>query len=319
MRIKSLFVLYDENDWGAATPLLNSPETRRSFEEFYTIANAQSIQVYRANIDWYNTQSKAFEKAWTFKHGNWIKVKNPPKPDAFLDKVAGKHNHQYFSKKIEMSHFKPFVNDPTFRTFFDNKLHQYIAFGAHMAPSHFASNKNQFLHVLKKIKSDRVVVKLLYGSGGKEVTIANKSKMRYIKFDFPVLVQEFIPTAGIPGFSNKKEVADLRLVFINHELIYALSRKAKGKSLFTNFHQGASAILVPKNRIPLECLAVTKEIQKKIKQFEKAHYSLDFLFSQKGKPVFIEINTTPGFDLLRLVGSKKIREQHAKKLLDLFI
>jgi D-alanine-D-alanine ligase-like ATP-grasp enzyme len=63
---------------------------------------------------------------------------------------------------------------------------------------------------------------------------------------------------------------------------------------------------------------MAREIQAKLKQFEKVHYSLDFMFSVDKKPIFIEINSTPGFDLLRLVGSPALRERHAEKLLSLF-
>lgn len=315
---KNIFVIYNEDDWHDAIPLKSSPETRISFEEFYNFAALQGVDIFRAHIDWYDPATGLFHKAWAFQQDEWKKVTHPPKPTAIFDKVAGKYDYTLFEKKMAIVDRIPLINSPTFRTLFDNKLNQFLIFEPWMPISFLAENQIQFETVLNQVKSSRAVVKLLYGSGGKEVTIGEKTVLSKQPFSFPVIVQEFIPTAGIPGFSPAEEIADLRLVFINHQLVYALSRIAKPGSLFTNFHQGATAVLVPEEKIPKNCLTVATEIQKKLRRFEKTHYSLDFMFSTKGEPVFIEMNTTPGFDLLRLVATKEIWEQHAKKLLSLF-
>jgi glutathione synthase/RimK-type ligase-like ATP-grasp enzyme len=112
---------------------------------------------------------------------------------------------------------------------------------------------------------------------------------------------------GIPGFSKKKEVADLRIVFMNHKPIYALSRIARKGSLFTNFHQGATPIPVPLKFIPKSVKKITQEIIRKLSIFPHAHYSADFIFKNSGKPKLIEINTTPGFDLLQIVGTEQVK------------
>lgn len=317
-KLKTIFVLYKRDDWKDKLPLEQSPETRMSFEEFYTLAAERSVRVYRASIDWYDEKSSSFTKAWTFENGKWRKIKRPPKPDALFDKIAGKYDFALFDKKMKMAEQSIFVNSPTFRALFDNKLNQYLVFEKWMPLSYLAENTAQLAVTFKKIKSEKAVVKLLYGSGGKEVAIDTKTALLKKKFTFPVLVQSFVPTAGVPGFSPKKEVADLRLVFIDHKLVYALSRIAKRSSLFTNFHQGAKAVLVPNHKIPKSCLKMSKEIQSQLSHFERTHYSLDFMFTTQGKPLFIEINTTPGFDLLRLVGPETLRRKHAEALLALF-
>lgn len=317
MAQKALFILYNEDDWGDVVPLQRSPETRISFEEFYTFSATQGWDVYRAHIDWYDEATGLFSRAWTFSSQSWEKKEHPPRPNAFFDKVAGKYDYALFEKKIRMSLQAPFINSPTFRTLFDNKFHQYLIFSEWMPLSFLAENRSQFIDTLKKIRTSKAVVKLLYGSGGKEVSIAEKSELLEETFAFPVIVQEFIPTAGVPGFSQKEEVADLRLVFINHQLVYALSRIAKQGSLFTNFHQGANAVLIPQEKIPAACMEAAESIMASLRHFERAHYSLDFMFTPEGAPIFIEMNTTPGFDLLRLVAPEEVRLDHAKKLLTL--
>ncbi len=132
------------------------------------------------------------------------------------------------------------------------------------------------------------------------------------------MVQEFIISEkGIPGFSKKKEVADLRLVFMHHKLSYALSRIAKRGSLFTNLHQGASGVLVPEKFIPQGVWEITRKIIKKLEIFPKAQYSLDFIFSNSGKAYLVEMNTTPGIDLVTTLGNEKIKKECFESIIKL--
>src|SRR5690606_6507464 len=133
-------------------------------------------------------------------------------------------------------------------------------------------------------------------------------------FCYPVIVQEFIETSGIPNISVKGTVADLRIVYVGDQPVYALTRIAKKDSFFTNFHQGARALLIPLERVPQDCFAVCNKIIAKLSLFENTHYSLDFMFTKTGKPIFIEMNTTPGFDLLKIVGTPEIRDAYYQKL-----
>jgi len=180
-----------------------------------------------------------------------------------------------------------------------------------MAPSFLVATKKELSAVLKKVSSSKVVLKPLYGSGGAGIIIEEKKQIAPASLAYPILVQEFIKSdCGIPGFSTQKELSDLRMVFLNNSLIFSLSRIAKKGSLFTNFHKGASAILVPEKKIPLSAKKMAREINSILGTFPKAHYSLDFIFTNQGRPVLIEINTTPGFDLLNIVGNEKIKNKN---------
>jgi glutathione synthase/RimK-type ligase-like ATP-grasp enzyme len=185
-----------------------------------------------------------------------------------------------------------------------------------MAESFLANNRRDFDNCLKKVSTKKVVVKPLYGSGGFGILIDNKEAFENKPLSYPVLLQNFISsTRGIPGFSKGKEIADLRMIFMNHKFIYALSRIAKKGSLFTNFHQGAKAILVPEKFIPKSIKKISQEIIEKLKVFPEANYSLDFMFTDKGFPVLVEMNTTPGFDLLHLVGTEKIKNKNFQEFI----
>jgi len=317
--MKNVVVLYNlEAEWGEETPLKNSPETRASFEDFYDFARTLGFNFFRADVAWFDKEHGYFEKAWTFDQGRWQHVEKPVVPDAVFDKVAGKYDYELFPLKMEMQKRFPVVNSPLFRTLFDNKLAQYLAFGEHMPRSFLAENEDQFKKNIKLLATEKVVIKELYGSGGKQVSIGEKAGLKIKNPAYPFLLQEFIETAGVPEVSSPGDVADLRLVYINNELIYALSRIAKSGSLFTNFHQGAQAVLVPVEKIPDSCLAVAQAINKKLFLSTNINYSLDFMFTKEGEPLFIEMNTTPGFDLLRLVGTPTIKENYYRKLLATF-
>lgn len=313
--MKILVITYNGDDWNNRMPLEKSPETRMSFEDFYEFAKSNDVLIYRASIQWYEKSSGCFNKAWRFSNGKWSRVEQTIRPDAVFDKIAGKYDYSLFETKQGASQLFPIINSPLFRTQFDNKLSQYLAFSEFMPISHLAENDSQLKRSIERIQTDKVVLKEVYGSGGKQVIIGEKKSIDKRDLSFPLLVQEFIETAGIPAFSSQGDIADLRLVYIGDELIYALSRIAKKGSLFTNFHQGANAVLVPEEKIPSACLSTANKIRRKLELFPGTNYSLDFMFTTDGRPIFIEMNTTPGFDLLRIVGTPNIKKRYYKKLL----
>ena len=104
---------------------------------------------------------------------------------------------------------------------------------------------------------------------------------------------------------------------MNHKLSYALSRVAKKGSLFTNLHQGASGIIVPEKFIPKDVNKIAKRIIEKLKMFPKAQYSLDFIFSNSGKAYLVEMNTTPGIDLVTTLGDEKIKRESFEAIIKL--
>lgn len=311
--MKKIVTVYFGDDWNKEIPI-TSEHTRISFEDWHRSGIENGIEMYRASILWYDKKTKSFSKAWAFRNGSWIKVEESIRPDMIFDKIAGKHDFELFDLKVEISKTTKVFNHPLFRTLLDNKLEQYLLFNEYMPTSFMAENQKQLISLNEKIKSEKVVIKPLYGSGGVGIFIGEKEEAEKQKFEYPVLMQEFIKSEnGVPGFSQQNEVSDLRLVYMNHKLIFALSRIAKDGSLFTNFHQGASAVLVPEDKIPASAHKIAENIIKKLSVFSQAQYSLDFIFTNEGKPILVEINTTPGFDLLYIVGDEDIKQKNFKE------
>lgn len=310
MKNKKIVVIYDSEDWGKKVPFLSIP-TRESFQDWHVRGLKNNIEMYRASFKWYDERKNIFKKSWAYRDGKWIKIDKPIKPDLIFDKIKGKLDFSLFDKKMKITSKVSIFNNPLFRTILDNKLSQYVILSDFMAKSFLANNNKELRNATKKIKSSKVVLKPLYGSGGFGIIINEKDKIFDQKIAYPILVQEFIKsTKGIPGFTKGVAIADLRMIFMNHKFIYALSRIAKEDSLFTNFHQGAKAVLIPMKKIPKSATKMASEIIKKLVIFHKANYSLDFMFDDKKRPVLIEMNTTPGFDLLNIVGNEKIKEKN---------
>lgn len=315
MQTKKIVVIYNEDDWAVEIPFASAP-TRASFEDWHERGLRNGVEMYRANIGWYNKETCTFEKSWAYRDKKWLKITEPIKPDLIFDKLAGKHDYSLFDFKMEVAEKIKIFNHPLFRTMLDNKLAQFLFLGEFMPNSLLATNPKEFELAMQKVVSSKAVVKPLYGSGGFGIIIEDKDKISIDKVSFPVLIQEFIKSEnGIPGFSKDKEVADLRMIFINHKLIYSLSRIAKSGSLFTNFHQGASAVLVPEEKIPASAKEMATKIVQKLNVYPEANYSLDFIFTNSGEPLLVEMNTTPGFDLLHIVGNEELKEKHFQEFI----
>lgn len=309
MNKKTIVTIYYDNDWNSKEDPIKSEPTRKSFERWHAKGFENGIEMYRASIQWYDIKTGTFSKGWAFRNNKWIKVEDPIKPDLVFDKVGGNRDYELFGLKAQMTKKVKVFNHPLFRTMLNNKLGQYMVFGEYMPKTTLATGEDDLRGALKSITTDKVVIKPLYGSGGFGIVIKEKNKVETGSLEYPVILQEFIKNNnGIPGFSNPGEIADLRMVFFNHEIKYALSRIAVEGSLFTNFHQGASAVLVPLDKIPKQAKEAADKIVEKLSIFPNAHYSLDFMFKEDGEPMLIEMNTTPGVDLLKVVGDESLSE-----------
>ena len=315
--MKKIVTIYYADDWNKEVPITNI-DTRLSFEDWHQKGLENGIEMFRSSIQWYDAARGVFTKAWAFRDGQWKKIEEEIKPDMIYDKLGGNRNHEFHDLKMKMAEKTKVFNTPLFQTLMNNKLNQSILLAEFMPLSFLALDEEEFINNLSRINSEKVVIKQFYGSGGFGVIIDEKSKIDSSELKYPVLVQEFIESnIGIPGFSPNGVVADLRLVYFNHKLSYALSRIAKEGSLFTNFHQGAKAVMVPEEKIPENVTVIAKKIIKKFSFFSEALYSIDFMFADDGKPYVIEINTTPGVDLLKKFGSSEQQEKFFRDFISL--
>lgn len=315
--MKNIIIAYAGDDWKKSVPISNKG-TRLAIQDWMLRADKAGVALYRASIKWYDLEKNVFCKAWRFREGKWEKIEEEICADMIYDKILSKYDYSMLEYKLKIAEKTLLFNSPFFRAIFNNKLSQYVSFGEFMPFSQVANNENELKNAVGKTLSEKVVVKPLYGSGGFGIFIGSKIDVVNTEFSYPVLVQEFVVSErGIPGFSQKNEVADLRLVFQAGKMAYALSRIAKPGSLFTNLHQGAAGKMVPKKMIPKNIIEMTEKINQKISVFPNAQYSLDFIFDNNDRPYFIEMNTTPGIDLVTLLGDEKIKQENFEAIIKL--
>lgn len=316
--MKNIVIISRGDNWKKDKPI-SSDAARVSYENWHDWGVKNSVLIYHASIKWYDFSKNIFLKTWSYRKGKWVKNNKSVKPDLIFDKIKGSRDYEMFDYKMGVNKKTKIINSPLFRALVDNKLNQYLLFSDIMPKTILINNRNDLVSNINKLDQSKVVLKPFYGSGGFGITICDKKSALNKDIEYPILLQEFINSRGIPNFSNKNEIADLRLIYINKELIYALSRIAKKGSLFTNFHQGASAILVPKNKIPKKTIVIANKIIKKLSVFKGIHYSLDFIFDKNGQPIFMEMNSTPGLDLLGIVGTNDIKNNFYKKIKGLIL
>lgn len=317
--MKNIVIMYAGDDWKKEIPISNEG-TRLAIQDWMIRADKVGVNLYRASMKWYDLGKNVFTKAWRFQDGAWKKIENEISADMIYDKVLSKYDFSLLDFKLKMAEKTLLFNSPLFRAIFNNKLSQYVMFGEFMPFSQIANNDKELKRAVEKTPSGKIVAKPLYGSGGFGIFIGDKTDALKTEFPYPVLVQEFvISEKGIPGFSKEDEVADLRLVFQGGKMAYALSRIAKPGSLFTNLHQGATGKMIPEKMIPKTISEMSEKINQKISVFPNAQYSLDFIFDNDGKPYFIEMNTTPGIDLVTLLGDEKTKQENFEAISKLLL
>jgi glutathione synthase/RimK-type ligase-like ATP-grasp enzyme len=314
---KNIVVIYTGDDWNMEVPI-SYEQTRKAFERWHDLALKKNIQMYRASVDWYDREKGIFTKAWAFRNGVWQKIEKEIKADLIYDKTPGSQEHKLFELKIAMSEKAIVFNSPLFRTLVDSKLSQYALFSEYMPKTLVALNESELKATVEKITTSKIVAKPLQGSGGFGIVIGEAEEILKNSFTYPMLLQEFVKNEnGIPGFSEKGDLADLRITYINHEPLYALSRIAQKGSLFTNMHQGATSKRVPLEKIPENVWAIAEKIVEKLRLFSKAQYSLDFFFTEDGSPIFIEMNTVPGLCLIEDLKDLELQKKDFDAFVDI--
>lgn len=307
---KSVFIIYSGDDWNKKIPETGSVTTASALAEWCEFGLKHQLKVFRSEINWYDREKKYFRKAWTSVGGKWEKIDKPIQPDLIFDKTDGAQGAKLQELKLEISQKIRIFNHPLFRSLLGSKAAQYLCLGEFMPASFIASSQRELKEALSQLHSGQVVVKPLFGSGGFGILIDGPLDILKQDVSFPVLVQEFKEnTRGVPGISKKPGLADLRLIYSNQELIYALTRMAKPNSLFTNLHQGAKAEKVSLAVIPEAVLKIAEKINQRLTFFPYSLFTLDFIFDDNGRPWLMELNTSPGLDIIYLTGTPQEREK----------
>ena len=158
--------------------------------------------------------------------------------------------------------------------------------GIKMPKTAFTNFSKQDNQVLKHIGDAPVVIKLLEGTQGLGVVLAetNKAAKSVVEaFDSlktRVILQEFIEEAG---------GSDIRAFVVNGEIVGAMKRQGKEGEFRSNLHRGGNANVIRLNR------SEKSAALKAAASMGLAIAGVDMLQSKRG-PLVLEVNSSPGLE-----------------------
>jgi len=263
-----------------------------AYKPFYEILSKVALKKgVRLYIDSYKRYKDGkFTQAFFYdaKEKKWKKEKNI-KLDLVYDKCVTDDITLKAKKKIERE--VPFINPLEFELKIYNKYILYKQFKDIMPLSLLVKSRQDIKRNLKKIKTEKYVLKPCVGYGGFKIRILNKKDpIPHITSCY--VLQPLIDTSG--GIPNLiKGVHDLRIVLINHKIIYSYLRVPRKGSLLCNVHQGGRMITISNRQIPKKVLKIVNKIRKKFINYKYVIYSTDFFFENGKKPYLVEMNSKP--------------------------
>ncbi len=162
----------------------------------------------------------------------------------------------------------------------------------------FAHSPDNTKDLIKLVGGAPLVVKLLEGTQGKGVVLAETHKAAeslidaFRNLDANFLVQEFIKEAG---------GADIRCLVIGTKVVAAMKRQAKEGEFRSNLHRGGTASLI---RLTPEERSTAVRSAKKMGLNVAG---VDLLRSNPG-PVVLEVNSSPGLEGIETATGKNIAD-----------
>lgn len=160
----------------------------------------------------------------------------------------------------------------------------------------FAHHPDKIDDLLKNVGGAPVVIKLLEGTQGIGVVLADTAKAAesiieaFMGLKANILVQEYIKEAG---------GADIRCLVIGDKVVAAMKRQAAPGEFRSNLHRGGSAELVRLS--PAE----RKTAVDAAKTMGLAMCGVDILRSNNG-PVVMEVNSSPGLEGIEMATGKDV-------------
>jgi len=160
----------------------------------------------------------------------------------------------------------------------------------------FAHSPDNVKDLIKNVGGAPVVIKLLEGTQGIGVVLAETAKAAesvveaFMGLKANILIQEFIKEAG---------GADIRCFVVGERVVAAMKRQGAEGEFRSNLHRGGSAVLVkltPKERATAVSAA-------KIMGLNVC--GVDLLRSSRG-PVVMEVNSSPGLEGIETATEKDV-------------
>lgn len=171
--------------------------------------------------------------------------------------------------------------------------------GVGMPKTAFASSPKNIDDVLNQVGGAPVVIKLLEGTQGIGVILAetrNSAKSvieAFLGVEVNILVQEFIAEAG---------GADIRAFIVDGQIVGAMRRQGAAGDFRSNLHRGGTASLL--ELTPEEKATAIKAVKK----LGLVIAGVDMLQSSRG-PLVMEVNSSPGLEGIEAATKVDIAEK----------
>ena len=160
----------------------------------------------------------------------------------------------------------------------------------------FAHSTKMTQELIKLVGGSPLVIKLLEGTQGKGVVLAETDGAAesvidaFREMDANILVQEFIKEAG---------GSDIRCFVIGDKVVASMKRTAKAGEFRSNLHRGGSAEMVTiTEEERAAALGATKALGLNVA-------GVDLLRSARG-PLIMEVNSSPGLNGIEVASGKDV-------------
>ena len=287
--MKKILILFGKESIKNSKPF-RGKKYQRCYETLYDLARKHELDLYRASYEWYDFKKNIFSHAWTYKKRKWHKVRNL-RPHLIYDKAETTPETDYFRENIVRKY--KILNNIEFTFLAGHKLFSSLLFPEYTKKCYLAINNKNLQKIGKKIRTRLIVLKPAIGSGGRNIKIMPKRNISRLDIKEEKLAQEFIDSAyGIEGIVSG--LHDLRLVFVNNNLIYSYVRVPSKGSYLANLAQGGSMFIVKRKNLPNTVFPLIKRVQRTFEVFKRKIYTIDLMFDKSQKPWIVELNTMPG-------------------------
>lgn len=256
------------------------------------LAQEKGLQWYHSSLEWYEEETGQFTQAYLYSDGQWT-IHTNIVPDLIYDRTQTVLFLEYAPAIMRMQKKHRVLNDPDFTALAGNKLYTALLFPDHAKPYYPVSNEQELQECIARMPGERVVLKNARGSCGDSVLVLKKPEIIPKQMTYPIVVQEFIDSsAGVAGICAGMH--DLRLQYMNDELIVSYIRQPKEGSYLANLAQGGTLLMLTPEQLPNSLQPLIQDVQQRFKPFSNKIYTVDCMFDQDQKPWIIELNTKPG-------------------------
>jgi len=176
--------------------------------------------------------------------------------------------------------------------------------GIDMPVTAFAHDIRDIDSMLKNVGGAPVIIKLLEGTQGRGVVLAETKKAAesvitaFRQLDANILVQEFV---------KESKGSDIRAFVVGRTVVGAMMRKAAPGEFRANLHQGGTAM-------PIQLTSEEKKMALKAARVMGLHVAgVDLIRSNRG-PLVLEVNSSPGLAGVEVATGKDVAGKVVKFL-----